>query len=93
MGTNTLTNELKRNGVEVVFLNRPVDNTLEDQLLLHVQGVIAEYERAKLLERCRRGKLHAARQGGVHALAGAPFGYRYVRKADGDGVARYDVVG
>jgi site-specific DNA recombinase len=87
-----LVDELQRHGVEVVLLNRPVNDTPEDQLLLHVQGVIAEYERTKLLERCRRGKLHAARQGGVHALAGAPFGYRYVRKADGGGVARYDVV-
>jgi site-specific DNA recombinase len=87
-----LVDELQRHGVEFVFLNRPVADTPEDQLLLHVQGVIAEYERTKLLERCRRGKLHAARQGGVHALAGAPFGYRYVRKADGGGVARYDII-
>src|SRR3954447_1426938 len=87
-----LVDEFQRAGVEVVFLNRPLDGTAEDQLLLQVQGMIAEYERAKLLERCRRGKLHAARQGGVNALAGAPFGYRYIRKADGDGVARYDIV-
>jgi site-specific DNA recombinase len=87
-----LVDEFQRNGVEVVFLNRALDGTAEDQLLLQVQGMIAEYERAKLLERCRRGKLHAARQGGVNALAGAPFGYRYIRKADGDGVARYDIV-
>lgn len=87
-----LVEELQRGGIEVVFLNRPLGGSAEDQLLLQVQGMIAEYERAKLLERCRRGKLHAARQGCVSALAAAPYGYRYVRKADGDGVARFDII-
>jgi site-specific DNA recombinase len=31
--------------------------------LLQVQGMIAEYERAKILERSRRGKRHAAQVG------------------------------
>jgi len=87
-----LLDEFQRCGVEVVFLNHDIGRTPEDQLLLQVQGMVAEYERAKLLERCRRGKLHLARQGCVSALAGAPYGYRYVRKADGGGVARYDVL-
>jgi site-specific DNA recombinase len=87
-----LVDELRRCGVEVIFLNHVIGDTPEDQLLLQVQGIVAEYERAKLLERCRRGKLHAARQGSVNALAGAPYGYHYVRKADGDGAARYDIV-
>ena len=87
-----LVDEFQRCGVEVVFLNRPLGGNPEDQLLLQVQGVVAEYERAKLLERCRRGKLHTARQGCVNALAAAPFGYRYIRKADGGGVARFDVI-
>jgi site-specific DNA recombinase len=86
-----LLDELHRCGVEVVFLNHDIGRTPEDQLLLQVQGMIAEYERAKLLERCRRGKLHMARQGQVSALAAAPFGYRYVRKEEGGGVARFDV--
>jgi len=87
-----LIDELQRCGVEVLFLNREIGRSPEDHLLLQVQGMVAEYERAKLLERCRRGKLHAARQGGVHALAGSPFGYRYIGKADGGGVGRYDVL-
>lgn len=40
--------ELLRAGVEVIFLNREVGQTPEDQLLLQVQGMIAEYERAKI---------------------------------------------
>src|SRR5271156_5602618 len=87
-----LIDEFRRAGAEVVFLNRPIGGTAEDDLLLQVQGVIAEYERAKILERGRRGRRHAARSGSVSALTGAPFGYRYVRRDLGGGVARFEVV-
>ncbi len=84
--------ELTRAGVEVIFLNRPLGQTPEDQLLLQVQGVIAEYERAKFLERSRRGKRHAAQAGRVAILCHAPYGYRYVTQQEGGGEARFDVV-
>jgi len=84
--------EFRRAGAEVIFLNRPIGGTAEDDLLLQVQGVIAEYERAKILERGRRGRLHAARSGSVSALTGAPFGYRYVSRIQGGGEARFEVV-
>ena len=87
-----LLEELTQRGVEVIFLNRPLGHTPEDQLLLQVQGVIAEYERAKLLERSRRGKRHAAQQGRVGVLCHAPYGYRYVNKQEGGGDARFDIV-
>ena len=73
-----LLEELQRGGVEVVFLNHAVSDNPEEQLLLQVQGMMAEYERAKIIERHRRGKLHAARHGSVNVLAAAPYGYRYV---------------
>jgi site-specific DNA recombinase len=53
--------------------------------------MIAEYERAQIAERCRRGKKHMAQQGGVNVLSGAPFGYRYMRKSD-TSAAYYEVV-
>ena len=84
-----LVDELQRCGVELVFLNRPFGETAEDALMLQVQGVVAEYERAKIMERCRRGKLHAARQGHVSVMSSAPYGYRYVRRAEGGGEAGY----
>src|SRR5262245_17209442 len=84
--------ELIRCGVEVVFLRNPVGRSPEADLLLQVQGMIAEYERAKILERCRRGKQYAARRGSVNVLSGAPYGYRYVGKHEGGGEARYQVV-
>jgi site-specific DNA recombinase len=87
-----LVEELRRLGVEVVFLNRELGRSPEDDLLLQVQGMMAEYERAKIIERHRRGKLHAARTGSVNVLSGAPYGYRYITKHDGGGQARYDVL-
>jgi site-specific DNA recombinase len=87
-----LVDEFHRCGVELVFLNRALGRSPEDDLLLQVQGMVAEYERAKILERSRRGKLHAARRGSVNVLAGAPYGYRYLSKLEGGGAARYEVV-
>ncbi len=85
-----LLDELTQQGVEVIFLNRPLGQTPEDQLLLQVQGVIAEYERAKFLERSRRGKRHAAQEGRVGILCHAPYGYRYISKHEGAGEARFE---
>ena len=87
-----LMEELKADGVEVVYVNRPLGKTPEDDLLLQVQGVIAEYERTKILERTRRGRLHAARCGRVSVLSQVPFGYRYIDKHMGGGAAAYEVV-
>jgi site-specific DNA recombinase len=70
-----LVDELQRAGVAIVFLNHPLGASPEDDLLLQVQGMVAEYERAKILERSRRGKRHAAHAGSVTVLSGAPYGY------------------
>src|SRR5437868_1839446 len=78
-----LLEEFLRTGVEVIFLNREVGQTPEDHLLLQVQGMISEYERAKIMERSRRGKRHAAQVGTISVLSGAPYGYHYIGKHDG----------
>ena len=75
-----------------MFLNRALGQSPEDDLLLQVQGMIAEYERAKIIERHRRGKRHAAQIGAVNVLSGAPYGYRYVTKYEGGGQARYEII-
>jgi site-specific DNA recombinase len=87
-----LVDEFQRAGVEVIFLNRELGRSPEDDLLLQVQGMMAEYERAKIIERHRRGKLHAARAGAVSVLSGAPYGYRYVPKSEGRGQAHYEMI-
>jgi len=76
-----LSEELSRCGVELIFLKAPAGVTPEDQLLVQFQGVIAEYERAQIAERCRRGKKHMAQQGGVNVLSGAPTDIGISRRA------------
>src|SRR5262249_3350237 len=61
-----LLEEFAAHGVAVVFLQRPSVNNPEDALLVQFQGIIAEYERTKIAERCRRGKLHMARRGSIN---------------------------
>jgi site-specific DNA recombinase len=86
-----LIEELAKAGTSVRFVKGPSSDSPEDALLVQFQGMIAEYERAQIIERTRRGKTHRARQGTVNVLSGAPFGYRYVRKSD-HADAYYDVV-
>jgi site-specific DNA recombinase len=86
-----LAEEFSRDGVELVFLKAPSGATPEDQLLVQFQGMIAEYERAQIAERSRRGKRHRAHQGSINVLSGAPHGYRYVRKTDTT-AAYYEVI-
>lgn len=77
-----LMEEFRKAGCAVEFVERPISEDPHDQLLLQIQGAIAEYERAVLSERFRRGKLQKARAG--QWLAGeAPYGYRYFCKRDG----------
>src|SRR5258706_10426262 len=73
-----LVDELRRCGVEIVFLNHDLGRTPEGDMLLQVQGIVAQYERAQIMERSRRGRLHAAKRGSVSVLTQAPYGYRYI---------------
>ncbi|MGH3520284.1 MAG: recombinase family protein [Haloechinothrix sp.] len=86
-----LIDEFARAGTEVRFVKGPRGETPEDELLIQFQGMIAEYERAQIAERTRRGKTHRARAGVVNVLGGAPYGYRYVRRSD-EAEARYEIV-
>src|ERR1700751_2120672 len=86
-----LIEEFARNGVETVFVKSPQGDSAEDQLLVQFQGMIAEYERAQILERSHRGKRHRAQAGEVSVMSGAPYGYRYVRKSD-EAPAAYTVL-
>jgi site-specific DNA recombinase len=85
-----LVEEFKKLGVAITFVNRQIAASPEDQLLLQMQGVIAEYEREKIVERHRRGKLHKAQQGKVCVLSGAPYGYVYIPATETE-EARYEI--
>ncbi len=83
--------EFTRVGTEVQFIKGPKAKTPEDELLLQFQGMIAEYERAQIAERTRRGKAHRARSGIVNVLSTAPYGYRYIAKTEMT-LASYEIV-
>ena len=73
--------ELSRHGVTVRFHDTPqIEDDPQARLLTQVQGVIAEYERAKIGECYRRGKLWRARAGEVIAWK-VPYGYRRLPRA------------
>ncbi len=88
-----LIDEFNRAGSEVRFVKARKVETPEDELLLQFQGMFAEYERAQIAERSRRGKAFRARAGVVNVLGGAPYpyGYRYIRRTDVC-EARYEIV-
>src|SRR5262249_5387229 len=85
-----LLRELEAAGVDVVFLDHEPGKSPESDLLLQIQGAVAEYERSRIVDRTRRGKRYAARQGRGSVLGAAPYGYRYVPRAEGG--RRYDIV-
>jgi site-specific DNA recombinase len=87
-----LIDEWRRAGVEIVFLNRSLGKSPEDDLLLQVQGIVSQYERAKIMERSRRGKKHTAQRGSLNVMSNAPFGYRYINVHDGGGEARFETI-
>jgi len=80
-----LMNELQRVGVKVIFINQPlIEENPHGQLLLGIQGLFAEYERALITERLRRGKLYRVRQGRLVNPV-APYGYRYIPVSEPEG--------
>jgi site-specific DNA recombinase len=86
-----LVEEFQKLGVTLTCVNRQIAAAPEDQRLLPRPGVSAEYEREKILERYRRGKLHQAPQGNVAVLSGAPYGYGYI-PATATAAARYEIL-
>ena len=76
-----LYDEFSEAGARITFLKGDVENTPEGRLMLHMQGAWGDYEKAKIAERTRRGKLHWARQGYLPVRI-KPFGYNYVRRSD-----------
>jgi site-specific DNA recombinase len=76
-----LLEEFKKTSVQIIFSNQQFGDSPEDQLMLQMQGSIAEYERQKILDRTRRGTLHATRNGQVMG-SNPPYGYSFVPKSN-----------
>ena len=77
-----LLEEFRRCGVRVCFIKNPPQqgNTPETIMMNHFQGIFAEYERALILDRSRRGRIHKAKLGEQSILPSVPFGYRKVKQ-------------
>jgi site-specific DNA recombinase len=71
-----LVEELQKHGAEVVFLDRPMSRDPHDQLLLQIRGAVAEYERALISERMRRGRLRKLQAGTLLPWTRPPYGHR-----------------
>ena len=84
--------ELDRFGVTVAFTDSPglAADDPQATLLTQVQGVIAEYEKAKIAERYRRGKLFRARAGEIVTWK-ASYGYRRIPRSAATGRAHHEV--
>jgi len=77
-----VSDELREAGVELIFVTMPAPKNSEDKILHGVRGLFAEYERAKIAERFRLGKLRKIKEG--HILVSEPlYGYRYIPKEEG----------
>jgi len=74
-----VTDELNEIGIQVLYVTTPPPRDDGDRLLYGVKGLFAEYERAKIAERFRLGKLRKARDGNV-VTSQAPYGYDYIPK-------------
>jgi site-specific DNA recombinase len=74
-----LSEEFEQAGVALRIVTMPDGpKTPETQLLSNVRGIIAEYERVKILERTARGRLARAKAGFIPS-GRAPLGYVYVK--------------
>lgn len=71
--------ELEEAGIKVLFVTTPPAKNDEDKLLYGVKGLFAEYERARITDRFRLGKLRKAREGNI-VTTEAPYGYTYISK-------------
>jgi site-specific DNA recombinase len=77
-----LSEEFEQAGVALRIVTMPEGAaTPEAQLLTNVRGIIAEYERAKIIERTGRGRRGRAQAGHV-TYGGRTLGYVYVKHAD-----------
>jgi len=69
--------ELKEAGIEVIFVTISTPKNSEEKILYGVRGLFAEYERAKIAERFRLGKVSRVKNGHI-LLTEGPFGYNYI---------------
>jgi site-specific DNA recombinase len=74
-----LAEEFEQAGATLLIVSHPLEQGPEGWLFFQMRGALAEYERAKTLERTRRGKIGRAKA--RHPPGGqVPLGYRVIRE-------------
>jgi len=74
--------ELREANIEVIFITTPAPKNPEEKVMYGMRGIFSEWERMKITERFRLGKVRKAKEG--HLLVSeALYGYSYILK-DGD---------
>jgi len=73
--------ELREAEIEVIFVTTPAPKNGEEKILHGVKGLFAEYERVKIAERFRLGKMRKVKEGHI-LLSEAPYGLTYIPKKD-----------
>jgi site-specific DNA recombinase len=68
--------ELERRGCRVEFLDWPMSHDPHDQLVLQIQGAVAEYERTLIADRMRRRRLAKLQGGKLLPWTRPHYGYR-----------------
>lgn len=76
-----LKKELTEAGIRIISLHDVNGDKPEDLFAQNVMGLFHDYERLKIAERFRRGKLHKSGSGILFGWE-APYGYKYVKKND-----------
>ena len=71
--------ELQELGISVLFVTVPPAKTDEDKIMYKMRGVFTEYERMKIKERFRLGKLRKVKEGHI-LVSESLYGYSYISK-------------
>jgi DNA invertase Pin-like site-specific DNA recombinase len=72
--------ELLKHGKQITINGKDYVQNPENKLTLTMLGAFSEFERAKIIERTTRGRLHRLRMGEMSSNGHRIFGYHYVKK-------------
>jgi site-specific DNA recombinase len=84
-----LMDEFKKQNIQVIFTSQQFEDNAEGNLMLNIQAAVSEYERVKILDRTRRGRKYAVKNGQMLGSMSA-YGYRFIPKGEGK-PARWEI--
>ena len=81
--------ELREARIEVIFVTTPAPKNPEEKVMYGMRGIFSEWERMKITERFRLGKVRKVKEG--HILVSEPlYGYKYIPK-NGEKQGYYEI--